>query len=183
MEMSGTFNELPLPELLQFLGKRQTTGCLSLEVFSDYYSELEPQGYHLWLNRGDLVLCQRQRHPQDIYAFAVAKQWISRLAARKLKERAPQNIAAGLYLESQGVLDFGQLRSLFFSEVVRRVETLCGATTATFRFQSTERLPLNDLSGLSIPATKMATQGIQSVIFNSVFSKNKESLSHVLAVR
>ena len=82
----GTFAEFLLPELLQFLGKRHSTGYLSLEIFSDYYPELEPQIYIIWLNQGDIILAQRRYHRQDIYALAVQKKWVSQFAARKLTD-------------------------------------------------------------------------------------------------
>lgn len=161
MEISGTFAEFPLPELLQFLGKRHGTGCLSLEIFSDYYPELEPQTYLIWLNQGDIVLAQRRYHRQDIYTLAIKKEWVSQFAARKLKNRAPQDTPAGLYLETQGVLNFSQLRELFFSEIVHRVEALCESQTANFKFQSTADLPMSEMTGLSTPAIKLAKQGMK----------------------
>ena len=163
MEISGTFAEFPLPELLQFLWKRKDTGFLSLEIFSDYYPELDPQTYIIWLNKGDIVLAQRRYHRQDIYALAAKKEWISPFAARKLKARSPRNIAAGLYLEAQGALDFSQLRALFFDEVVHRVEGLCSAMNATFKFESTANLPIDEMTGLSMPADKIAKQGFKNI--------------------
>ncbi|MEM9216540.1 MAG: DUF4388 domain-containing protein [Cyanobacteria bacterium P01_F01_bin.150] len=161
MEITGTFAEFPLPELLQFLGKRHSTGCLSLEIFSNYYPELEPQTYIIWLNQGDIVLAQRRYHHQDIYALAIQKEWVSQFAARKLKARSPRDTAAGLYLETQGVLHFGQLRELFAESVVHRVEGLCSSKKAIFKFQTTNDLPMDDMTGLSISAIKLAQQGFQ----------------------
>ena len=166
MEISGTFAEFPLPELLQFLGKRGDTGFLSLEIFSDYYPQLAPQTYIIRLNQGDIVLAQRRYHRQDIYALATKKQWISQFAARKLKSRSPRDIAAGLYLETQGALNFSQLRSLFFDEVVHRVEGLCSALNATFKFESTMDLPIDEMTGLSMPANKIAKQGLRNISRN-----------------
>lgn len=40
MEIRGTLSEFPLPELLQVLDRRQVTGCLLLDIYSDHYSEL-----------------------------------------------------------------------------------------------------------------------------------------------
>ena len=169
MEITGTFAEFPLPELLQFLGKCHGTGCLSLEIFSDYYPELEPQTYIIWLNQGDIVLAQRRYYRQDIYALAIQKEWISQFAARKLKERSPKDTPAGLYLEAQGVLNFGQLRELFFHEVVHRTEGLCDSKKANFSFQSTTDLPMSEMTGLSISAIKAARQGMRGNFSKNVF--------------
>ena len=81
--------------------------------------------------------------------------------ARKLKKRAPQNISAGLYLESQGAINFGPL---FFSEVIHRVEALYNSRKATFVFQTVVNLPINQMTDLKIPATRIATQNIQTKI-------------------
>ena len=66
MEITGQSSEFPLPELFQFLDRRQVTGCLSLKIFSDYYDELEPQLFDVWLNQGQIVALKRGNHKQDI---------------------------------------------------------------------------------------------------------------------
>lgn len=90
-----------------------------------------------------------------MYALAIHEGWISPFAAKKLKERAPQDIAAGLYLESQGVMNFDQLRSLFFSEVVDPVVALCHIQTAYFNFQATTNLPMTQMTSFRIPAAQI----------------------------
>jgi hypothetical protein len=162
MEITGELSEFPLPELLQFLDRRQATGSLSLDVFSNYYAELQPQHYTIWLNQGHIVLVQRGDYRLDVYTLAIQKEWIRPFVANKLKERSPQSVAAGLYLELQGVLNFEQLRSLFFSEVVHRVEGLFDTRNAKFTFQTNPNLPLHEMTGFSISATKVAMQGFRS---------------------
>jgi hypothetical protein len=159
MEMTGTLSEFPLPELLQLLDQRRLTGCLSVDIFSDYYAELRPQNYVIWLEQGHVASVQRGDCPQDIYTLAVHQDWISPYVAQRLKARSPQDKSAGSYLESQGVLNFEQLRSLFFKEVVHRVEALCTVSNAMFQFQTTDTLPLQTMTGFRIPATKLAKQG------------------------
>jgi len=161
MDITGRITEFPLPELLQFLDRRKSTGCLSLEVFSEYYEELHPQHYTIWLSEGQIVAAYREGTKSNVYALAVQKGWISPFVARKLKERAPKDIAAGLYLETQGALNFGQLRSLFFGEVVRRVEALCDVQNAKFSFRATNELPVNVSTGLSIAASRVAKHGMK----------------------
>ncbi len=163
MEITGNISEFLLPELLQFLDRRRTTGCLSLDIFSDYYTELQSQHYDIWLNQGQIVSVQRENYRQDVYDLAVHREWISSFVAKKLRERSPQDLAAGLYLESQGVLHFGQLRILFFAEVVHRVEALCDVRNATFLFQTTADLPMHEMTGLSIPAARVAKQGFRGM--------------------
>lgn len=173
MEITGTLLDFPLPELLQFLGSRRVTGCLSLTIASDHYMELHPQQYGIWLSQGNVVSAQRSTYPQDVYTLAVQREWITPFVARKLKERSPKNVPAGLYLESQSVLDFGQLRSLFFREVVHRVEALCKVRNATFTFRASNEPPINQMTGLSIAATKLAKQGIKGNL-----PSPKASLNH-----
>lgn len=163
MEITGNINECPLPELLQFLDHRQATGSLSLEIFSEHYPELKPQSYKICLHEGHIVSLQRECRRQDIYDLAVQQGWISLFASRKLRERAPNDIAAGLYLESQGVLDFGQLRSIFFSEVVHPIESLCSICNAIFfHFESISDLTINKTIGFGIPATKVAKFSLEN---------------------
>ncbi|MGQ4650250.1 DUF4388 domain-containing protein [Lyngbya aestuarii] len=161
MEITGSVTEFPLPELLQLLDRRHVTGCLSLEIFSNYYSELQPQFYAIWLNQGDIVSIRHGFYKQDIFSLAVQKEWMSKFVAQKLAQRCPDNMAAGLYLESQNVLDFGQLRTLFFAEVVHRVQSLCEIKSANFKFQTLTELPMQEMTGLSIPASKVAMQGFR----------------------
>lgn len=161
MEITGTLSEFPLPELLQLLDRRHVTGCLSLDFFSNHYPELHPQNYAIWLEQGHITGLHRGSTTQDIYSYAVLKEWISPFVARKMKERSPQNLAAGLYLESQGVLNYEQLRSLFFDEVVYRVESLCKLSKATFDFHTTVTLPMHQMTGLRVAASKIAMQGFQ----------------------
>jgi hypothetical protein len=162
MEIKGTLLEFPLPEFLQFLDRRGATGCLSLDIFSDHYAELLPNHYDIRFNQGQLVALQRKRCKYDIYDFVVRNEWISLFAARKVKERSPNDTLARTYLESQGVLNFGQLRSLFFSEVVHRLEALCDVQNAAFVFQSITDLPVSEMTGLSISKNKLANQGMKS---------------------
>jgi len=161
MEITGNIAEFPLPELLQLLNRRRAVGCLSLEVFSNYYSELQPQLYSIWLNQGDIVSARHGFYKQDIFSLAAQKKWISEFVAQKLAQRCPENQAAGLYLESQYVLDFGQLRTLFFAEVVHRVQGLCEIKSANFKFQTLTELPMQEMTGLSIPANKVAVHGFR----------------------
>lgn len=161
MEIAGSTEEYPLPELLQMLDQRRATGCLILNTFSDHYAGLKPQTYVVWLNQGNIVSAHHGSYEQDIFSLAAHKQWISRFAAKKLAQRLPANTSAGLYLEAQGVLNFGQLRTLFFSEVINRVEALCHIKLAHFKFQSTTELPMQEMTGLSISATKVAMQGLR----------------------
>lgn len=167
MEITGQSSEFPLPELFQFLDRRQVTGCLSLKIFSDHYEELKPQQFDVWLNQGQIIALKRGNHKQDIYDLAVGKEWMSPFAARKLKQRAPQEQAAGLYLESQGVLSFGQLRSLFFSEVVHRVASFCNANNVVFNFHTTTDFPIADMTGFRMTASQIASQGIQRLYFKN----------------
>lgn len=161
MEITSKSSEFPLPELFQFLDQRQVTGCLSLKIFSDYYEELKPQIFNIWLNQGHIIALSKEEHRQDVYDLAVSREWMSPFAARKLKERAPKEQAAGPYLEAQGVLSFEQLRSLFFREVVHRATSLCNASNALFSFHTTTDLPLADMTGFRMTANQVAAQGIQ----------------------
>ncbi|MEO0536704.1 MAG: DUF4388 domain-containing protein [Cyanobacteria bacterium P01_A01_bin.123] len=173
MEIRGHFSEFPLPELLQFLERLKTTGCLLLHISSNHYVELQPQCYVVWLDQGNIVSTHRKSHQQDVYTLAVQKEWVSPFVAKKLKARSPQGIAAGLYLESQGILSFEQLRLLFFSEVVHRVESLCDVRNATFEFRTTVALPMNEMTGFRIPATKLAAYGIQGCHINQFRGASK----------
>ena len=176
MNITGCIAEFPLPELLQFLDRRQGTGCLRLEVFSDYYAELHPQNYSIWLSEGQIIAVHRHDHESDVYTLAAHKEWISTFSARKLRERAPKNIAAGLYLESQGVLNFSQLRLLFFNEVVYRVESFCAVKKANFNFQTSANLPLHCMTGLHSAASKVAQQGLRMKNSNDTLQNIKNRL-------
>ncbi len=180
MEITGRLSEFPLPELLQFLDRRQATGCLALDIFSDYYTELLPNHYDIWLHQGQIVSLQRKSCKYDVYDLAVRNEWISLYVARKLKGRSPNDIPAGTFLESQGVLNFGQLRSLFFSEVVHRVEALCDVQNAEFMFRAIADLPIYEMTGLSISGTKVAKQGMRNSGFYSISSKHQNTSPVVL---
>lgn len=161
MEIAGNLTEFPLPELLQFLDHRQVTGWLSLSVLSNHYKELKPRQYEIWLHQGHIVAAQRGGHSQDVYSLAVQKEWIRPFVAKKLRKQAPDNIAAGLYLETQGVISFEQLRILFFSEVVHRVESLCTLHNGEYLFQTKTSLPMQKITGLRIPAAIAAAYGLE----------------------
>ncbi|MEM7062640.1 MAG: DUF4388 domain-containing protein [Cyanobacteria bacterium P01_B01_bin.77] len=191
MEIAGSLTEFPLPELLQFLDRRQVTGWLSLSVLSNYYEELKPRQYEIWLHQGHIVSAQREDHGQDVYSLAVQKEWIRPFVAKKLKKQAPEDVAAGLYLETQRILSFKQLRSLFFSEVVHRVESLCSLNNGEYIFQTRATLPMHKITGLRIPAMTVATFGIerredfpcisQGVIQTSLNNPSKCSMASMVA--
>ncbi|NEQ96175.1 MAG: DUF4388 domain-containing protein [Cyanothece sp. SIO2G6] len=178
MNISGTSTEFPLPELLQMLDQRQVTGCLSLSISSPYYAELLPQCYDIWLSQGHVVALQHQPHDPDIYTLAIAKKWISGYVSRKLRKLSPKTIAAGLYLESQGVLNFDQLRSLFFSEVIHRLQSLCQMPTTKFEFGSTTNLPISYMTGLAIAAATVVTNRLGPIKVFPFTKQDPSSVSH-----
>ena len=161
MEIASNLTEFPLPELLQFLDHRQVTGWLSLSVSSNHYKELKPRCYDIWLSQGHIVSAQRDNCHQDVYSLSVQKDWIRPFVAKKLKNRAPDNMAAGLYLESQSVLNFEQLKTLFVSEVIYRVESLCHIHHGRFIFQTKSSLPMGQMTGMRIPANTVASYGLE----------------------
>lgn len=159
MEIAGNLTEFPLPELLQFLDHRQVTGWLSISVASNFYEELKPRCYEIWLHQGHIVSAQREAYYQDVYSLSVQKEWIRPFVAKRLKKLAPENMPAGIYLEAQSILSFEQLRTLYFSEVIHRIEPLCYMYDGRFIFQTKASLPMHQLTGVRIPATTVASYG------------------------
>lgn len=161
MEIIGNLSEFPLPELLQFLGRRCVTGSLSLTIFSNYYAELKPSECIVWLYEGNIVALKRTSCSSDIYDLIVQNEWVNRFTAKRLKDRAPANIPSGMYLETQGIINFGQLRTLFFANVVRPIENLLAIQNSTFKFQTTYELPMHEMIGLNFPAMEVAKRCMQ----------------------
>jgi hypothetical protein len=161
MEITGTLSEFPLQNLLQLLDQRNATGCLVLSSSSNNCAESYPctesysYNHLIWFEHGHIISTQKGNHKKDIYTLAVREEMLSPFLVKRLREEAPEEIAAGLYLEEQGILDFDQLRSIFFSEVVCLIQSLCLQENAVFYFLSTTDLPRNAMTGFRIPASRV----------------------------
>ncbi|MHC5828117.1 MAG: DUF4388 domain-containing protein, partial [Nostoc sp.] len=69
----------------------------------------------------------------------------------------------GLCLKSQGLLQPEQLKLLFNTQVLRQVCALFQIKDALFTFDSTAKLPLAEMTGLSMSATEVILLGLRAL--------------------
>jgi hypothetical protein len=156
MELKSSFSKLTLPRVLRVLDQGYATGVLSANIPSDQVVGLNGTVHLIWLEEGHIVATQQENDHRDIYGLAVSKGWMTPLVAETLKTKAPKNLPAGTYLESQQFVSFDQLRSLFMNEVVSHAQSLCNMKDIVVSFQKTTELPKDEMTGFRIPAAKIA---------------------------
>ncbi|NJR69035.1 MAG: hypothetical protein HC771_10465 [Synechococcales cyanobacterium CRU_2_2] len=69
----------------------------------------------------------------------------------------------GQWLQTQGLLQTTQLQSLFREVVIQPISQLWSLPQGIFRFQSQARLPLAEMTGLSIPASALTLAGFRNL--------------------
>lgn len=91
--------------------------------------------------------------------------WISeRVISRVIQINACSiNTPIGLCLKSQGLLQPEQLKLLFNTQVLRQVCALFQIKDALFSFDPTAKLPLAEMTGLSMAASEVILMGLRAL--------------------
>ena len=162
MTITGCLSEFSLPEILQFLEQGNKSGLLTVKALS-CRSGLTKRHY-IWVNQGRIIAAASRLDHRGLVSL-IAKRGLLpvRGAIGLARHYASSHRPLGLRFRSEGLLSAEQLRLLFRLQVVRQVCALFELEDAWFQIESAFLLPLEEMTGLSVPATRVTLPGLRAL--------------------
>lgn len=166
MAFTGYLAHFSLPELFQFLQAGYKTGLLT--VTSPTQTN---QSYYIWLRQGRIVAAADSLDNKGLITMITRRGWMDRETALRNFQGSPINIAIGLSLKTQGLLQAEQLSLLFRAQLNSQVSPLFQLHDGQFEFDVQAQLPNPEMTGLSIPATEASLTSLRMLRDWSVLEK------------
>ncbi|ELR98468.1 DUF4388 domain-containing protein [Gloeocapsa sp. PCC 73106] len=153
MAITGRFVDFSLGELFRFLDEGHKTGLLTVKPDSTLT-------YYIWSHQGRIVATADRLDGSGLISLMRNRKIVLNLESKAVTEL---NIPLGLSLKAQNLLDAEQLKMLFAIQVMRTVCSLFTFPNAWFEFNSQENIPLEEMTGLSAPATEITLAGLRTL--------------------
>lgn len=165
MSITGNFADFSLPELLHFLDQGKKTGLLNIEFSPEEAVNSTKQVYYIWLHQGRILAGGDRLDEKGLTLMIAQRGWISERVISRVTQISSCFIESplGLCLKAQGLLEPEQLKLLFHSQVLRPISTLFQIKDGLFRFEPTPKIPLAELTGISMSATEVILMGLRSL--------------------
>jgi hypothetical protein len=171
MAFTGYLSKFSLPELFQFLEEGYNTGLLTISSLSTN------KAYYIWLRQGRIVCAADSLDNKCLITMITHRGWMNNETALKNLQASSINMALGLSLKTQGLLQAEQLTLLFRAQLTSQVSPLFQLQDAQFKFDSQAQLPNAEMTGLSIPATETTLNGLRMLRDWSVLEKKLPDLT------
>ena len=155
MAFTGYLSKFSLPELFQFIEEGYKTGLLTVSSLNT------DKAYYIWLRQGRIVCATDSLDNKCLITMITQRGWINNETALKNLQASSINMALGLSLKTQGLLQAEQLTLLFRAQLTAQVSPLFQLQDAQFEFDSQAKLPNAEMTGLSIPATEATLNGLR----------------------
>ncbi len=149
MAFTGYLASFSLPEIFQFLQAGFKTGLLVVTS-----STQTNQSYYIWLRQGRIVAAADSLDNKGLITMITRRGWMDKETALRNFQGSPMNMAIGLSLKTQGLLQAEQLSLLFRAQLTSQVSPLFQIRDGQFEFDFQAQLPNSEMTGLSIPATE-----------------------------
>jgi len=182
MAITGHLIEFSLAEIFQFLEQGHKTGLLTV------FEQPEPttpknQVHYIWFNQGRIVAAANRSDHHGLISIISHRGWLGDHAASRFAQQCGTKVPLGLYLKSQGILNAEQIKLLFYTQVMRRVCALFTLLDGWFHFDSKVILPMDEMTGLSAPATEVTLAGLRVLKdWSALESKLPDPLSTIVSV-
>lgn len=173
MSITGSLADFSLPEIFQFIERGQKTGLLTLYALPESQATPPPVHY-IWVSKGSIVAAANQLNHQGLVALIDQYSWVSNRVVTKLAQFCPTSKPLGLYLKSQGALQAEQLEHLFQVQVVQQVCAVFQLKDAQFKFVQNMPLPMQEMTGLSVPAEVLKVMLQELVWLQKLFEEKKQ---------
>lgn len=160
MSFTGYLSKFSLPELFQFLEEGYKTGLLTIRVLDKANIETSKKHY-IWLQQGRIVAAADSLDNRGLITLITQRSLVSEKVAIKTLENSPINMAFGLSLKSQGLLQAEQLALLFRAQLTTQVSPLFQLHDGKYDFTVQTTLPNAEMTGLSMPATEATLTGLR----------------------
>jgi hypothetical protein len=137
MSVTGSFKDLYLSEIFQFIEQRHKSGLLSFRRLPVSQSS-KSRVHYIWVHHGCLVAAANRLDYQGLVTLIEAHQWVGeRVLDKLLHWCCPLNKPLGLYLKNEGVLQTQQLKQLFNIQILQQVCALFQLKDGIFKYNST----------------------------------------------
>lgn len=175
MCITGSLTDFSLSEILQFIGKGNKTGIITLQAEPVFQptSLSVPSVHYIWTYQGCIIAAANQLDQQGLVKLIIQHEWVSDRVIIKLAQLCPPHIPLGLYLKKQGVLRAEHLKRLFYVQIVQRVSALLELHKGVFSFEQNVLLPKQEMTGLRISAENQKLFALRSA--NVVYSPSWNS--------
>jgi Domain of unknown function (DUF4388) len=160
MAFVGYLSKFSLPELFRFIQEGYKSGLLTIR-FPNSDDAAKTKTSYIWLQQGRIVAASDNLENQGLLTLIIQRGWMPAGEASKLFQTSPGNMAMGLCLKSQGLLQSEQLNLLFRAQITSHVCPLFQLHDGQFELTSLVPLPNAEMTGISIPATEATIMGLR----------------------
>ncbi|BDA73113.1 unknown protein [Calothrix sp. PCC 7716] len=160
MAFVGYLSKFSLPELFQFIQEGYKSGLLTIRTLNADKTVTDKTSY-IWLQQGRIVAAAETNENQGLLTLITQRGWMSQDKASKVFQMSPANMAMGLCLKSQGLLQAEQLTLLFRAQITSQVCPLFQLRDGQFELTPQTSLPYAEMTGISIPATEATITGLR----------------------
>lgn len=162
MTLTGYLSDFSLAEVFQLLEQGKRTGLLTVRPISRSDSSASGS-YYLWLDRGRIVAAADRLDKKGLLHSIEQHGWLRGEVATAIFQVCKLDQPMGTCLKEQGVIKTEQLVLLFLTQVVQQICTLLALEEGRFSFQDAVRAPVQEMTGLSKPATETMFVGLRAL--------------------
>ena len=165
MALNGYLSKMHLPEVFQLIERGRNTGLLSITNSQTPQSRHQQnyQSYYIWFSHGRIMAASNRLDNRGLLYLINQRGWLNPTQAMEMSQSCPITTPMGLCLKSQGALEGEQLKLLFYVQVIRQVCALFKLKEGWFSFDSSVKLPVAEMTGLSTPATEVTLVGLRAL--------------------
>jgi Domain of unknown function (DUF4388) len=162
MMLTGQLSEFSLPEIFQLLEQGQKTGLLTIRSLA--HTRSHSGGIHyIWLHQGRIVAAANRLDNKGLISMISQRGWLKKSVAVMIFKASPQKLPLGLCLKSRDLLQAEHLQILFRCQLVGQICALFEVAEGQFEFDTQAKLPLGEMTGLSLLATEATLMGLRSL--------------------
>lgn len=163
MAITGHLAEFSLPEIFQFLEQGHKSGLLMITPVPEPAESGSPRSHYVWFQQGRIVAAAHRSDRRGLLSLISQRGWLGDRAASRLAQVCDLATPLGLCLKSQGALQGDQLKLLFYTQVMQQVCALFALEDGWFHFDSAQRAPAAEMTGLNAPAVEVTLAGLRAL--------------------
>lgn len=163
MTIEGHLSEFSLAEIFQLLEHGKRTGRLTIQSAAETGASSPPPSYYIWFKNGRIVAAADRLDKKGLLSEIERRGWLREYVAKTIFEVCGLDRAMGICLKEQGALKTEQLKLLFVTQVMRQICALLALKEGEFSFQGSQQAPVQEMTGLSKPATEMMFVGLRAL--------------------
>ncbi|WP_204137627.1 DUF4388 domain-containing protein [Halomicronema sp. CCY15110] len=163
MAITGHLAEFSLAEIFQFLEQGHKTGLLTITPLPEPTDHHTSRSHYIWFQQGRITTAANRSDGRGLVTLIDKRGWLGSHAAGRLLKSCDLSTPAGLCFKSQGILEADQLRMLFYIQVMQQVCALFALEDGWFHFDSSQKTPLSEATGLSAPALDVTLSGLRAL--------------------